>query len=77
MRKKKQVVAILLLVSAAYPLQGGTGRPEDGLLFSLALLAFLGIILGIIHLAECIPALIEKIISKMIGDITPSNGDLV
>ena len=67
---------ILLLTAGSTFLLGGTGRPEDGLLFFLVLLGFLGFILGIIHLVEYIPVLIEKIIKKLLGDINPSNGDL-
>ena len=67
---------LLLFTAGSTSLLGGTGRPSDGLLFSLVVLSFLGAILGIIHLVEYIPVLIEKIIMKFLGDINPSNGDL-
>lgn len=76
MRKKTKISVICLLVVPSLTLFGGTGRPADGLLFSLVFLGFLLVILGIIHLVEYIPVLIQKIIDILIGDISPSNGDL-
>ena len=68
---------IILLILMATPLLGGTGRPSDGLLSFLVVLGFLVLLLAIIQLCESLPRLIDRIIDRVVGDISPSNGNLL
>lgn len=77
MIKKKCHLAILILCAFTPSLSGGTGRPEDGFLFFVVILGFLGIILGILYLVEYIPILFRRWLERLVKDITPSNGDLL
>jgi hypothetical protein len=74
MNKNSAYALLVLLILPLPPLFGGTGSPPDGALSFLVVLGFLGLLLGIIQLAECLPQLLDKIIDRKIGDITPSSG---
>ena len=62
---------ILLITAGSTSLLGGTGRPEDGLLFFLVLLGFLGVILGIIHLADFIKIRIRQYLDQILEGLLP------
>ncbi len=57
---KKKVIAVVsgIMIPVAL-LFGGTGRPEDGFLSFIVVLAFLGLILGILYLVDYIKILIH------------------
>ena len=59
MQKKRRISIILLISVPVIALFGGTGRPEDGFLFFIVLLGFLGLILGILYLVDFIRDLIR------------------
>ena len=56
---------ILILGLGCLPLQGGTGRPSDGLLSFVLLLGFLLFILGILHLAAYLKRWGEEILEGL------------
>lgn len=59
MKKFKKILLCFLLFAPVSIAWAGAGRPEDGFLFFIVLLGFLGLILGIIYLAELITFLIR------------------
>jgi len=59
MRKNRRNLFILLILIPASLLFGGTGRPEDGFLFFVVILAFLGLVLGVLYLVDYIRELIR------------------
>lgn len=59
-QKKRQKLAILMLVVPAVSMYGGTGRPEDGFLFFVFVLGLLGLILGVIHLVDYIKIQVRR-----------------
>jgi hypothetical protein len=54
------------MLIAASQLFGGTGRPEDGFLFFLVILGFLGLILGILYLVDYIKILIRRFTDEIL-----------
>jgi hypothetical protein len=54
MKKKRDILVLMLLLLPSALLMGGTYRPEDGILSFLLLLGFLLALLGILHLADLI-----------------------
>ena len=71
MAKRKHIWIILLLAPANSNLYGGTGRPEDGFLFFIVLLGLLGLILGILQLAEIIKNRIRKFLNRIMEGLIP------
>jgi hypothetical protein len=59
MKKIEEIFLCILLIAPNSSLRAGTGRPEDGFLFFIVLLGFLGLILGIIYIGELILFLIR------------------
>lgn len=60
MRKTRLIFIIAALMIPILPLFGAAGRASDGFLFFVLLLGFLGIILGILSLVDCIKILIRR-----------------
>jgi len=71
MGKKRHIWALLLLVASSAPLFGAAGRPKDGLLFFIVVLGFLGLILGILHLADFIKLRLRKFLDSLVEGLLP------
>jgi len=65
MIQKRKIAAACLMLTASLPLWGGTGKPSDGFLSFLLLLGFLLIVLGILHLADCLKRWIKNLLDWM------------
>lgn len=65
MAYKKRIGIALLLGIGFMPLQGGTGRPSDGLLSFILLLGFLLLILGILQLAAIAKKWAEEVLEGL------------
>ena len=55
--RKKQFLALSLLLLPSALLMGGTYRPKDGILSFLLLLGFLLMLWGVIHLVDLIQSI--------------------
>ena len=71
MGKKRRQTAIVTLLAPSILLFGGTGRPEDGFLAFIVILAFLGLILSILYLVDYIKILIRRFFEKNGDELLP------
>lgn len=71
MGNKRAILIILGLEIAPFTLLGAAGRPEDGFLFFIVLLGFLGVLLGIIHLVEYVRNRIRDFLDGIIDGMLP------
>ena len=65
MIKNGEITAIILLCFTSVPLYGGTGRPRDGFLSFILVLAFLLILLGILQLVTCLKRRIHNLLEDI------------
>jgi len=64
MQKKRHQLTLVTLIAIPYLLFGGTGSAEDGFLAFIIILAFLGLILGLLHLVDYIKILIRRLMER-------------
>jgi len=71
MKKKAHSRFLGMLILFTGPLYGAAGRPSDGFLSFVVILGFLGAILGMLYLIDCLKLLIRKLLERNGEEMLP------